>query len=130
MSSGKQIAKNTMYLYIRMFFVMLVSLYTVRVLLAALGQEDYGLYNVVGGIVVMLSFLTHTLTSASQRFYAYNLGKNDFEQLIAQRPFAGTGITFRFSTRLIPSMMRIAYGPVHVKAHVNIASGRPNPYLH
>ncbi len=77
----KRIAKNTMMLYIRMIFVTLVSLYTFRVLLAALGQEDYGLYNVVGGIVTMLSFLTHTLTSASQRFYSYYLGQRNFEQM-------------------------------------------------
>lgn len=77
----KRIAKNTLMLYIRMLLVTLVSLYTVRVLLATLGQEDYGLYNVVGGIVVMLSFLTHTLTSASQRFYSYNIAQKNHEQL-------------------------------------------------
>ena len=66
-SNNKRIAKNAMMLYIRMFLVMLVSLYTVRVVLAILGEEDYGIYNVVGGIVVMFSFLSNTLASSSNR---------------------------------------------------------------
>lgn len=82
-SSGnyKRIAKNTIMLYFRMLLIMLVSLYTVRALLATLGQEDYGLYNVIGGIVVMFSFLTHVLSSASQRFFAYEIGKADYTKL-------------------------------------------------
>lgn len=77
----KRIAKNTLMLYIRMIFVMFTALFTMRVILAALGQQDYGLYNVIGGIIVMFSFLTHTLSSASQRFYSYNIGKNDNDSL-------------------------------------------------
>ena len=56
-TDNKRIAKNTLMLYIRMIFVMLVSLYTSRVVLATLGIEDYGIYNVVGGVVVMFGFL-------------------------------------------------------------------------
>lgn len=63
--NNKRIVKNTLYLYIRMLLVMVVSLFTVRIVLQALGQVDYGLYNVVGGIVVMFSFLSHVLSSAS-----------------------------------------------------------------
>ena len=63
-----RIAKNTVILYIRMLFVLFVSLYTVRVVLNALGAEEYGLYNVVGGVVVLFSFLTNTLATASQRW--------------------------------------------------------------
>lgn len=77
----KRIAKNTIMLYFRMLLIMFVSLYTVRALLATLGQEDYGLYNVIGGIVVMFSFLTHVLSSASQRFFAYEIGKADYTKL-------------------------------------------------
>lgn len=64
-------------LYIRMFFVMAVSLYTVRIVLNILGETDYGIYNVVGGIIVMLSFFNKTFASAAQRFFAYELGKKD-----------------------------------------------------
>ena len=60
---------------------MAVSLFTVRVVLSTLGVVDYGIYNVVGGIVVMFSFLSGTMASASQRFFAFELGRNDTVQL-------------------------------------------------
>ena len=60
---------------------MLVSLYTVRVILKVLGVEDYGIYNVVGGIVTMFSFLSGTMASASQRYFAYDLGRKDYDSL-------------------------------------------------
>lgn len=68
-SSNKQIANNTIMLYIRQILVLLVSLYTVRITLDVLGVEDFGLYNVVGGIVLLLSFLSGTMASATQRFF-------------------------------------------------------------
>ncbi len=80
-TNNKRIAKNTLMLYFRQILTMLVSLYTVRVVLNALGYIDYGIYNVVGGIVVMFSFLSTTMSSASQRFFAYELGKNDLFKL-------------------------------------------------
>ena len=79
--TNEKIAKNTLMLYIRMFFVMAVSLYTVRIVLNILGETDYGIYNVVGGIIVMLSFFNKTLASAAQRFFSYELGKKDFSKL-------------------------------------------------
>jgi Na+-driven multidrug efflux pump len=60
---------------------MLVSLYTVRVVLNTLGALDYGIYNVVGGVVAMLSFLSNTMASASQRFFSFELGKKDYIRL-------------------------------------------------
>ena len=81
MSSGKQIAKNTMYLYIRMFFVMLVSLYTVRVVIKTLGVVDYGIFTAVGGIVLMMSFLSQTITFAAQRYFSFELGQNNMQRL-------------------------------------------------
>lgn len=80
-SNNKRIAKNTLYLYARMLIVMAVSLFTVRVTLNALGAEDYGIQNVVGGVVTMFAFLTSTMVSASQRFFAFSLGKKDYKQL-------------------------------------------------
>lgn len=79
--NNKRIAKNTLFLYIRMLVVMGVTLYTVRVVLDVLGADDYGIYNVVGGVVTMFSFLTSTMVSASQRFFAYSIGKQDDEGL-------------------------------------------------
>lgn len=79
--NNKRIAKNTLLLYFRMLLTMLISLYTVRVVWNTLGVVDYGIYNVVGGIVVMFSFLSNTMSSASQRFFAFDLGRNDIHQL-------------------------------------------------
>lgn len=56
--NNKRIAKNTLLLYFRMLFTMVVSLYTSRIVLNVLGVEDFGIYNVVGGIIAMLGFLT------------------------------------------------------------------------
>lgn len=67
-------------LYFRMLLMMLVTLYTSRVVLDALGVEDFGIYNVVGGVVVMFGFLNSAMSSATQRFLSYELGKNDLIQ--------------------------------------------------
>lgn len=88
----KKAAKNTIVLYFRMILVMLVSLYTVRVVLNTLGTVDYGIYSVVGGVVLMLSFLTGTLSGACQRFFAYEIGCNDFVKL--KRTFSISISTF------------------------------------
>ena len=76
-NNTKRLAKNTLLLYFRQILIMLVSLYTVRVVLKVLGEEDYGIYNVVAGIVTMFSFLTSTMASASQRYLAVDLTTGD-----------------------------------------------------
>ena len=73
---NKKIVANTIYLTIRMLFVLGVSLYTSRVFLAALGIVDFGIYNVVGGFVTMFAFLNNAMTTGVQRFYNVELGKN------------------------------------------------------
>lgn len=77
----KRIAKNTMMLYCRMLFSMLVSLYTSRVVLNTLGVEDYGIYNVVGGFVAMFSLVSSSLSSSIGRFLTFELGRGDMERL-------------------------------------------------
>ena len=81
LSNNKRIVKNTMALYVRMLFVMIVSLYSSRVILDILGELDYGIYNLVGGIVVMFSFLSTIFSSASQRYFAFDLGRGDGARL-------------------------------------------------
>ena len=73
----KIVVKNTILLYVRMLFMMAISLYTSRVVLSTLGIDDYGIYNVVGGIVVVLSFLNTSMAGATQRFLNVELGKQD-----------------------------------------------------
>ena len=77
----KLMAKNSAFMYIQMAVKMLIGLYTVRVILHALGAEDYGIYNVVGGFVSMFTFITNTLVSASMRFFAYTIGKGEYQLL-------------------------------------------------
>lgn len=77
----KRIAKNTLMLYGRMLFSMVVSLYTSRVILNALGVEDYGIYGVVGGFVSMFSLISSSLSSAVSRFLTFELGRGDKDRL-------------------------------------------------
>lgn len=80
-SNNKRIAKNTMLLYIRMFLMMVITLYTSRIVLQALGVVDYGVFNVVAGVVTTLGFFNGLLSSASQRFITFSLGKGDVDAL-------------------------------------------------
>ena len=79
--NSSRIAKNTLMLYFRQILIMLVSLYTVRVILNALGADAYGTYNVIAGIVAMFSFLTSCIAGAAQRFFSYDLGKGGEDSL-------------------------------------------------
>lgn len=72
--NNKRIAKNTLYVYIRMLIIVIVNLYASRIILNVLGIVDYGIYNIVGGTVVLFSFLNQALSSATQRFVAYEMG--------------------------------------------------------
>lgn len=80
-STSKRIAKNTGVLYIRMLFLMAVSFYTSRVILQALGVDDFGTYNVVGGFVAMFAVLSKSLSGAASRFLNYEMGKGNKENL-------------------------------------------------
>lgn len=79
--NNKRIAKNTLLLYMRMFITMVVTLYTSRVILQNLGVEDFGIYNVVGGVIAMFSFINDAMTTSTQRFITFALGKNDVKHL-------------------------------------------------
>lgn len=75
--NNKRIAKNTLFLYMRMFVILIVSLFTSRVILQVLGASDYGIYNIIGGVVVLFSFINGALTSATQRYLNFYIGRND-----------------------------------------------------
>lgn len=78
---NKRIAKNSLFLYIRMLITMMIGLYTSRVVLKVLGVEDYGVYEVVGGIIAFFTFLNTTMAAATQRFLTYELGRGDHDRL-------------------------------------------------
>ena len=80
-SDNKRIAVNALYMYIRMAFVMLAGLFTSRVILRSLGVTDFGVYNVIGGVIAMFSFLNNAMTNATSRYITTYLAKNDEKML-------------------------------------------------
>lgn len=106
MSNTSRIAKNTLALYFRQILIMLVSLYTVRVVLATLGTEDYGIYNVVAGVVTMFGFLSGAMATASQRYFSFEMGKenaDETEQVVSTNSITNinnTGLSRIFSVTL------------------------------
>lgn len=80
-ANNKRIAKNTVFLYIRLLFAMAVGLYTSRVVLSVLGQDDFGLNSVVSSVVVMFYFLNTSMSGATSRFLMFELGRNDHDRL-------------------------------------------------
>ena len=117
-SNTKRIAKNTLMLYFRQILIMLVSLYTVRVVLETLGAEDYGLYNVVAGIVTMFNFLSGGLATASQRYFSFDLGRKDFEQL--KKTFSVSFISYILITVIIVLLAEsLGLWYVHTRLKIN-----------
>lgn len=87
-TNNKTIAKNTLFLYFRMMFTMVISLFTSRIILQKLGVDDYGIYQAVGGVVGFLSFINGALATGSSRFLTYALGEGNVEKL--KRTFSTT----------------------------------------
>ena len=119
--SHKRIAKNTLMLYMRRFFVIVVQLYTVPLVLRNLGVSDYGLYNVVSGMVTMFSFLSNTLTSGTQRYLSFALGKND-KELVKNTFRTINTIFFVFAIALFLIVEIVGLWLLHFK--MNVPEGR------
>ena len=79
--SHKKILKNTLALYIRQIIIILITLYSMRVVLLELGVEDFGVYSVISGFVTLLAFLPGSMASATQRFFSFAMGQKDPEKL-------------------------------------------------
>lgn len=120
-SNNKRIAKNTVLLYLRMLLTIVVGLYTSRVVLNTLGVSDYGVYNVVGGIVAMLSFLNSALTAASQRFISFELGRGDKDKL---KTIFCTSVTIHAILAIIIFIIAETVGLWFVNTHLNIEPAR------
>lgn len=114
---GKQIAKNAFMLYIRLLFTMSISLYISRIVLNALGIEDYGIYNVVGGVVAMFSFLNAAMAVSTQRFLSFELGRQD--QFELKRVFS-TAVTIHLLIGLFILILAESIGFWFIKHHLNI----------
>lgn len=120
-SNNKRIAKNTLLLYVRMLFIMAVSLYTSRVVLNALGVEDFGIYNVVGGVVAMFSMLSGSLSAAITRFITYELGTGNRENL---KKIFSSSVTIQIALALLIVLLSEVIGVWFLNIKMNIPEER------
>ena len=120
-ANNKRIAKNTLLLYVRTLFIMLVTLYTSRVVLNTLGITDYGIYNVVGGVVMMFSVISSSLSSSISRFITYELGHGDFERL--KRIFS-TSVNIQIGISLVILVLAELFGVWFLNTKMNIPAER------
>lgn len=119
--NNKRIAKNTLFLYVRMLLIMGVTLYTSRVVLQVLGVEDFGIYNVVGGVVVLFSFINNSLAVATQRFLNFELGRGDLEML--RRVFS-MSLTIHICVTITVILLAETIGLWFLNTQLDIPSGR------
>lgn len=119
--NNKRIAKNTLFLYLRMFLMMAISLFTSRVVLSTLGVSDYGIYNVVGGVVAMFGLLSGSITNSITRFLTFELGKKDYSQL--QKVFS-TSLNVMFVLSFVIVVIGEIVGIWFLNYKMNIPEGR------
>lgn len=119
--NSRKIARNTLLLYFRMLLLMLIGLFTSRVILRALGVEDYGVYNVVGGIVTVFTFVTSSISTAISRFLAFELGKDNPERL---RRIFSTGIVIQAALSLLLVLLVETAGMWWLENRLVIPEGR------
>lgn len=121
MSDNRTIAKNTMFLYFRMFLTMGVGLYTSRLVLEALGVVDYGIYGLVGGIVTMFSFLSSSMAAATQRFLLFDIGAGDANRL---RKTFSASVNIHFVIAFIVVLLAETIGLWFINHKLTIPSDR------
>lgn len=120
-TANKTIAKNTLLLYVRMFFMMIIGLYASRVVLRVLGVDDYGVYNVVGGFVFLLSYIKSGFSAATQRYLNFALGQNDSDGL---KNIFSNSLTIYIIFSLITIVLAETFGLWYMNNHIVIAPER------
>lgn len=121
MTTSVRVAKNTGFLYFRMGVSILISLYSTRLILAALGEIDFGIFNVIGGSVAMMGFLNSTLANATQRFMSFAEGKGD---IISQKKIFNISIILHFIIAIITVLLLLAILPILFDRILNIPSDK------
>lgn len=121
LSDNKRIAKNTLFLYFRTILIMLVTLYTSRVVLNTLGIEDFGVYNAVGGVVSMFAVITGALTNAISRYITYEIGKGDINKL---KQVFSTSVNIQIAISVIIFILCELAGLWFLNSKMNIPSDR------
>ena len=120
-SSNKRVAKNTLLLYIRTFVILIVNLYTSRIVLEVLGVEDYGIYNIVGGMVVMFSVISAALSNSITRFITFELGKGNKDKL---KQIFSTSVNIQLRLSLIIAIAVEGIGVYFMYAYMQIPEDR------
>ena len=119
--NNKRIAKNTLLLYLRMFLTMAVSLYTSRIILNTLGVEDYGINNVVGGIVTMFTVISGSLSASISRFITFELGKDNIQRL---KKVFSTGVNIQIGMSVLIVLLAECVGVWFLNTKMNIPPER------
>ena len=120
-NKSRTIAKNTLLLTFRMLFLLIVNLYTSRILLESLGIEDFGIYNVVGGVVAMFSIVSGSITASVGRYITFELGENDFNKL--SKVFS-TSVIIQFILSAVLLLLLETVGLWFLNTQMNIAMDR------
>lgn len=120
-ANNKRIAKNTIALYIRMLVILAVNLYTSRVVLEQLGVEDFGIYNLVGGVVSALTILTNSLSSACSRFINYEQGTGNISKL---KSIVSTSFNIQIILSVVVILLLESFGIWFLNNHLSIPSHR------
>lgn len=120
-TNNKRIAKNSLLLYVRMLFIMGVTLFTSRVILQALGVEDYGIYNVVGGFVSMFALISNSMTAAIGRFITFELGKGNRSNIGA---VFSTSVIIQMTIAMIVVLLSEAIGVWFLNTQMTIPADR------
>ena len=121
MSTSTRVIKNTGYLYVKMGITMFVSLYSTRLILASLGESDFGVFNVVGGAIAMLGFLNSTMANATQRFMSYAEGEGHLEK---KRSIFNVSIVLHFGIAIATAVLLLAAMYPFFHGIFNIAQDR------
>ena len=120
-SSNKRIAKNTVLLYFRTLFILVVTLFTSRVVLNTLGVENYGIYNVVGGVIAMFTVISGALSSSISRFITFELGKGVKDRL---NVVFCTSVNIQLFMALVILLLGETIGLWFLNTHMNIPETR------
>ena len=117
MGTANRIAINTFYLYANVSVKLIVSLYVTRVILASLGASDFGIYNVVGGLILMLNFLNTSMAAVTQRFMSYYKGSGDEDKL---KSVFNISVVFHILIAIIAGLLMLLLKPVFFEYMLNI----------
>lgn len=119
--TANRVIKNTGYLYMKMAITMFVSLYTTRLILNSLGASDFGIYNIVGGAIAMLGFLSATMAGATQRFMSFTEGQGNIEK---KKSIFNISLTIHFFTALVVGALLVVAGFIFFHGILNIPAAR------